>query len=365
MALLAAAALLFGVADPSGARAGGVGSVIQAGTAGALAVTVSQTQFAPGSVAGVVIADTSEPAAAAVAAAYAGGAAGRVPLLFVDSGAGDGVVRQEIARVTGGADAAERPVVWLAAADLDGLGDYDVRDLGDTAAEVSAGVLSMAPAAGTGNRVLLFDPTDWRAGAIAAGFGAAYGVPVLAGGSAPPGLATTPKPIAIAVGSVPVADGAWSEVRRVEGTGPAALSAAAAEALVASEHPAGAPLPAQLPVRPVAADGFGTDPGPALLASVVAAATQAAGARGPVLLVDSRPPADLAGACKAGGRDGAALCAMDKADGETTVLALTASKRDDAVVAAGRLPATGRAAAPLIAVLAALALLVVRRVATR
>lgn len=343
------------------AHAGSIGTVVEAPTDAALALKVSQTYFAPGSVHGVVLADPGEPGTAAIAAAYAGsGAGGRLPLLFTGRGASDVKLRDEIKRVTGGPDGA---TVWLAGAALGGLEGYDVRDLGDTAGEVAASIATQGPPVGTAGRILVFDPQDWRAGVVAAGFGAAYGIPVIPGGDAVPAAVTsTPLPVAIAVGSVAVPDGKFSRVDRIEGADPAALSAAAADTLVANEHPAGAPLGVPVPVQPVAADGFGTDPGPALLAPVVAAALQADGARPPVFLVDGRPAADLAAGCAGSAKDKAALCALDKADGATTVLALRAS--NDGGVRAGTLPATGGGGVPVVAFAIALAWVATRRMRT-
>jgi hypothetical protein len=227
---------------------------------------------------------------------------------------------------------------------------------------VAAAIFATGSAAGTANRVLVFDAEDWRAGAVAAGFGAAYGIPVVTADGLPAGLATAPKPIALVIGGVSVAAGKFSRVDRIEGADATQLSVAAANGLVAKETPAGAPIGVPVPLQPVAADGFGADPGPALLAPVAAAALQADGARPPVLLVDGRPGADLAKGCAAGGRDAAALCLMDKSDGPTTVLALTIARGAPAP-ASNRLPATGGWGFPVwAAVLAASALLATRRI---
>jgi hypothetical protein len=284
-------------------------------------------------------------------------------LLFTGHGATDAMVRAEIKRVTGGTGGADAPTVWLAGTSLGGLNGYDVRDLGRGPAAVAKAMVEQGAPAGTAERVLVFDPKDWRAGVVAAGFGAAYGVPVVAGGDAlPAGLSSMPLPVAIAVGAVVVPAGKFSRVDKIEGADPAALSAAAADGLVAKEHPAGAPIAVPVPTRPIAADGFGDDPGPALLASVVAAALQADGARPPVLLVDGRPVADLAAGCASGSKDKAALCALEKADGATTVLALTTARRSDGAAQGGRLPGTGGLVFPLAAAALGLAALVSRRV---
>lgn len=352
-------------ASPAGA--GPVDTVIEAGTDGALAIAVSQKYFTPGSAAGAVVTDADDPGAAAVAAAFAGsGGAGRVPLLFVGHGVSDAQVRAEIARVTGGTGGPSEPTVWLAGVALGGLSGYDVRDMGDSAGDVASAVIAAGPASGTGNRVLVFDAEDWRAGAVAAGFGAAYGVPVLPVDALPAGLGADPKPTALAIGSVSVPADKFSGVTKVEGADPSALSVAAADALVSKEFPAGAPIGVPVPVRPVSADGFGKDPGPALLASVAAAALQADGARPPVLLVDGRPKTDVAAGCAAGGKDAPALCLMAKADGPTTVLALTAVGRSDGAPSGSRLPATGGPAFPLaVAVVAVVVLAGRRRVMTQ
>jgi hypothetical protein len=345
------------VAFASPVGAGTVGPVIEASTGGALAIAVSQAYFPPGSAEGAVVADPDQVGVAAIAAAFAGAAGpGRVPVLFVGDGASDGAVRAEIARATGG----DRPTVWLAAASLDGLGDYDVRDLGDTAAQVAASVIASGPPAGTGNRVLLFDKADWRAGAVAAGFGAAYGIPLLPADGIPAGLGV-PKPVGIVVGSASVPADRFTRVDRVEGANPTALSVAAADALVAKEFPAGAPLTVPVPLRPVSADGYGNNPAPALLAAVATAALQADGARPPVLLVDARPTPDLAGGCAAAAKDAGALCLMAKGDGTTTVLALTASGRSDGAPAGNRLPATGGPSFPIVVAALAMVVIVVRR----
>jgi hypothetical protein len=360
---IALLALLLGLSGP--ARAGSVGTVIEAPNDGALALTVSQAFFPGRSTENVVVANPKQPAQAAIAAAFAGGGLpSRAPLLFADAGVSDALVRNEIARVTGGAGGTTPPNVWLVGTDVDGLGAYDVHHLDGSAAAVAAAIFAEGAAAGTGERVALFTADDWPAGAVAAGFGAAYGVPVVTGTGVPETLATTSAPVAIAVGAVTAPSGRFSRVVAVTGDGPAGLSAAAAAGIVANENPAGAPLTIPRPVEPVAADGFGADPGPALLASVVAAVTQDRGSRGPVLLVDGRPPADLAGGCQRGGRDAAALCFLDKADGATTVLALTGTKRQDGAPLGGRLPGTGGWPLwplPTLAIVGALAVLVARR----
>ncbi|MEY2568330.1 MAG: hypothetical protein QOE35_2859 [Actinomycetota bacterium] len=359
MVLVVAVLAVVAAAD---ADAGSVGSVVQATDDGGLALTVSQAYFQGGSAHGVVLTDPGKPGTAAIAAAFAGsGGANRVPLLFVGHGASDALVRAEIKRVTGGPGGADPPTVWLAGAALSGLDGYDVRDLGGSAAAVGKAIVEHDAPSGTAERVLVFDANDWRAGAVAAGFGAAYGVPVFAGGDALPTLATTPLPIAVTVGAVTVPAGRFSRVDKIEGADPAALSAAAADALVAKEHPAGAPVSVPVPVEPVAADGFGTDAGPALLAPVVAAALQADGARPPVLLVDGRPTADLGAGCATGAKDKVALCALDKADAATTVLALTTARRADGAPLGGRLPGTGGRSLPVAAVGLALAAVLVRR----
>jgi hypothetical protein len=342
------------------ARAGSVGGVLQAPSDAALAITVSQSYFQGRSVQGVVVATVDDPAVALVAAAFAGGAAGRVPLLLTGKGVTDALVRKEIARVTGGPSTAVKPTVWLAGAQLGGLDGYDVRDLGRNAGTVAAAALAAGPAAGTAERVLVFDAKDWRAGAVAAAFGAAYGIPLLPAGALPVTLATTPKPVAIVFGSASVAADRFREVRTVKGDSPAALSVAAV-ALFMAEFPAGAPVTVPVPVQPVAVDGYGSDAGPAVLAAVAAAALQANGARPPVLLVDGRPPADLVAGCAAGGKDAVALCALGKADGATTVLALTVAGRADGQPLGGRLPGTGGLAFPAGAALVALGALVVKR----
>jgi hypothetical protein len=358
--LLLIAAMIVGCAAP--AHAGAVGTVVQAADDGKLALTVSQTYFPNASAAGAVVTDPDQPGVAAIAAAFAGsGGANRLPLLFTGHGVTDALVRAEIRRVTGGPDAASPPTVWLAGASLSGLDGYDVRSLGPSPAAVAKALVDAGAPAGTAERVLVFDPSDWRAGAVAAGFGAAYGVPVLPGGNALPALGTVPPPTAIAIGSVAVPANVFRRVDKIEGADPASLSAAVADALTAAEHPAGTPVTVPVPVQPVAADGFGADPGPAVLAPVVAAALQADGARPPVLLVDARPPADLVAGCAGGGKDKAALCALAKADGATTVLALTTARRADGEAQAGRLPATGGAGAPVVAVALILAAVLARR----
>lgn len=365
LTVLTVTALAGAVVGVGPAGAGAVGTVVQAVNDGALAITVSQAYFEGRSASGVVVTDADEPAIAALATAFAGGAAGRVPLLFADSGVSDSLVREEITRVTGGPDGPGQPTVWLAGVAVDGLDGYDVRQLGNSVTQVTASVIESGPGAGTGGRVLLFDPDDWRAGVIAAGFGAAYGVPVLAAGDLPAGLASAPLPVGIAMGSVSVPANRFSRIDTIEGANASALSAAAADALVHKEFPAGAAVSAR-PVQPVTADGFGPRAGAALLAPVVAAALHANGATAPVLLVDGRPAADAAAACAAGGRDGASMCAVAKADGATTVLALTATVRSDGAAAAGRLPATGgdpMARAALLLVVVALISTRVRRVA--
>ena len=342
------------LAAPAGA--GSVGNVVEAATGGALAIAVSQRYFPTGSASGVVVTDPGRPGVAAVAAAFAGGAAGRVPLLFTGHGVSDADLRAEIARATGGT----APTVWLAGTSLGGLDGYDVRPLGQSVADVASSVIGDGAAAGTGNRVLLFDPDDWRAGAVAAGFGASYGIPVLPADAIPDGLGV-PEPVAIVIGSASVPADRFSRVDRVEGGDPTALSVAAANALVAKEFPAGAPLTVPVPTQPVSADGFGTDPAPALLAAVVAAALQADGARPPVLLVDARPTTDLAGGCAGGSKDAAAICLMAKGDGATTVLGLTGVGRSDAAPAGARLPATGGTAGVLVPMIFLMGVLLVRR----
>ncbi|MEY2478744.1 MAG: hypothetical protein QOG87_4059 [Actinomycetota bacterium] len=345
---------ILSIAPPAGA--GSVGSVIEGATSGSLAIAVSERYFPAGSASGVVVTNPDRAGMAAIAAAFAGGAAGRVPLLFTGHGVSDAAVRAEIARATDGA----RPTVWLAGATLGGLEGYDVQKLGDSAGDVAGNVIATGPAAGTGNRVLVFDDDDWRAGAVAAGFGAAYGIPLLPADSIPSGLGV-PKPVAIVVGSASVPADRFARVDRVEGADPTALSVAVATTLVAKEFPAGAPVTVPVPLQPVAADGFGADPGPALLAAVVAAALQADGARPPVLLVDARPTADLAGGCAAAPKDAAALCLMAKGDGATAVLALTAVGRSDGAPAGSRLPGTGGVGFPLVAVALVMGVLIVRR----
>jgi hypothetical protein len=350
--VLAVTVAVLALASPAGA--GGIGPVIEAATDGALAIAVSQAHFPAGSAAGAVVTSVHEPGTAAVAAAFAGGAAGRVPVLFTGAGVSDAAVRAEIARVTDGPGTA---TVWLAGAQLGGLEGYDVRDLGDSAADVSRAVLASGPASGTANRVLVFDGANWQAGVVAAGFGAAYGIPVVVAAALPDGLATGPKPVGLVIGPASVPAGAFSSVQKFERPDPTALSILVATELTAKEHPAGAPLTVPVPVEPVAADGYGTDPGPALLAPVVAAARQVEGARPPVMLVDGRPGADLAGGCASGAKDKAALCFMAQSDGATRVLAL----RADAAAARGRLPATGGSDAPLLAASVVVVLLLVRR----
>jgi hypothetical protein len=355
--------LLTGAQAP--ARAGSVGTVIEAPTDGALAITVSQAFFPGRSTDNVVVADPKKPAVAAVAAAFAGGGLpSRAPLLFAGAGVSDALLRNEIARVTGGGGGTAPPSVWLVATDMDGLGAYDVHHLDGSAGAVASAIFAQGAAAGTGERVAVFDADSWPAGAVAAGFGASYGVPAVTATGLPDGLSTTPAPIGIAIGAVTPPAGKFRQVVPVTGDGPSGLSAAAAAGIVANENPAGAPLTIPRPVEPVAADGFGDDPGPALLASVVAAVTQDRGARGPVLLVDGRPPADLAAGCQGGARDAAALCFLQKAEGTTTVLALTGSRRQDGAAAGGRLPGTGSWPLwplPALAAVGALAVLVVRR----
>jgi hypothetical protein len=347
---------ILAVASPAGA--GSVGTVIEGPTSATLAIAVSKAYFPAGSAPGVVVTDPTKPAVAAVAAAFAGGgSAGRVPLLFMGRGVSDVVLRTEINRATGGSAAPGPPTVWLAGTSLGGLEGYDVRSLGSSAADVARNVIAGGPAAGTANRVLLFDGDDWRAGAVAAGFGAAYGLPVLPADALPDGFGT-PKPVAIVIGAASVPSDRFVRVDRIEGGDPTALSVAAADALVAKEFPAGNPV--TVPLRPVTADGYGDDPGPALLASVVAAALQAEGSRPPVLLVDGRPGADLAQGCAGKGKDAVALCVLAKSDGATTVLALTAA-RGDAEPGATRLPATGGAELPVVVVVLVLGVLLVRR----
>jgi hypothetical protein len=350
---------ILALAPPAGA--GSIGTVIEGPTASALAIAVSQAYFPAGSASGVVVADPSKPAIAAMAAAFAGGGStGRVPLLFTGRGVSDTVLRTEIARATGGAAAPGPPTVWLAGTTLGGLDGYVVRSLGTSAAEVAQAVIAGGAAAGTANRVLVFDGGDWRAGAVAAGFGAAYGIPVLPADALPDGFGT-PEPVAIVIGSASVPADRFARVDRIEGGDPTALSVAAADALVAKEFPAGNPIAVPVPLRPVSADGYGDDPGPALLASVAAAALQAEGARPPVLLVDGRPGTDLAQGCAGKGKDAAALCVLAKSDGAITVLALTAVGRADGAAAGARLPATGGAGIPPVAVVLVIGVLLVRR----
>jgi hypothetical protein len=317
--------------------------VHEAATETALALTVSQAEFGPGSAPDVVVTDTDDVAVAAMAAAFTGLTPSRAPLLFTGAGVDEAALRAEIGRVTGGPGGADPPQVWLFGTTVSGLTGYDVRTMGGTVGAVAEAILAEGPGAGTGDRVLLFAASDRAAAAVAAGFGAVAGIPAIALGELPASLSAH---IAIAIGAVGVPDGTFAEVRRIEGTDPAALSAAAAT-LALAEVPAGAPL--ALPVRPVAADGFGTSAGPSLLAAVVAAGNRDRGARAPVLLVDGRPPADLAGGCAGGGRDKQALCVLAQADGETTVLVLAGGTQG---AEAGRLPATGgTTAVPMAAAL--------------
>ena len=337
--------------------AGQVGPVIEAPTEAALALAVSQAEFRDRSAPDVVVTDTDDPALAAVAAAFTGLLPSRAPLLFTGPGASEGDLRGEIARVTGGPAAADPPQVWLFGTTVGGLDGYDVRAMGDTIGAAGAAVLEEGPPAGTGDRLLLFAADDPAAAAVAGAFGAVAGIPAIALGELPEAAEARR---AIAIGSVAVATDRFADpVTRVEGADPAALSAAAAEALALKEFPAGAPY-AQ-PVRPVAADGFGTSRGPSLLAAIVAAGNRDRGVLAPLLLVDGRPPADLAAGCSAADRrDKAALCVLAEADGETTVLVLAGGAQRGTGVE--RLPATGAPAGSLAAGAVALgSFLVLRR----
>jgi hypothetical protein len=350
--LVLAAVALTAVAAP--ASAGVLGPTLEAPTGPALSLVVSRAQFGDRSTSDVVVTDGGDLDVAAIAAGFTGLLPRRAPLLIAGPAAPAPALRAEIERVTGGPGGAEPPRVWLAGTSLDGLDGYDVRILGDDAAAVAASVLTEGPGVGTGDRVLVFAAGDRAAGAVAAGFGAVAGIPVVALGGLPPALAATR---ALAIGSVAVPAGHFAQVDRVEGADPAALSASAAAAFALKELPAGGPV--TFPVRPVAADGFGDDAGPALLAAVVAGTTRDRGALAPVLLVDGRPPADLAGGCNGGGRDKVALCALAQADGETTVLALTRTAVENQ--RGDTLPATGASAPLMLAGAAIAAALAVRR----
>jgi hypothetical protein len=344
--VVAAVALAVGAIPAS---AGAVGPTLEASTGPALSLVVSRALFGATSTSDVVVTDLDDLDVVAIAAGFTGLVPRRAPLLIAGPGADDGALRTEIERVTGGPNVGDPPRVWLAGVTLDGLDGYDVRNLGGNAASVAATILAEGPGVGTGNRVVLFAAGDRAAGAVAAGFGAVAGIPVVALGGLPPELAATR---AVAIGGVAVPQGHFAEIVPVEGSDPAALSAAAATALALKETPAGAPV--TLPVRPVAADGYGNDAGPGLLAAVAAGVNRERGALAPVLLVDGRPPADLAAGCSGSGRDKAAVCVLAQADGDTTVLALHRTAGADAP-RGDTLPATG-GPAPLAFAAAALVL---------
>jgi hypothetical protein len=352
-AIVLTAVGMLAAAVPAGA--GAIGPVLEAPTEGALALAVSRAEFPDGSAPDVVVTDTDDVALAAMAAAFTGLLPGRAPLLFEGPGAAEPALRAEIARVTGGPGSADPPQVWLFGTSLSGLDGYDVRSMGDTVASAAGAIIDEGAGAGTGDRLILFAADDRAAAAVAAGFGAVAGVPALALGALPDGVSAAR---AIAIGSVAVPSGVFAEpVTRVEGGDPAALSAAAATALGLQERPAGAPV--ALPVRPVAADGYGTSAVPSLLAAVVAAGNRDRGALAPVLLVDGRPAPDLAGGCSGAGRDKASLCVLAQADGETTVLVLGVQAARAAQ--AERLPATGAAGTPAGAALVLSLFFILRR----
>ena len=325
-AILVLAIALVVVSTP--VRAGEIATVIEAPTAPALSLAVSEALFKPGSTNDVVIVDERRPALVAAAAAFAGMTDRRAPVLLAGGGLTANAMRTEIARVTGGPDPVDAPLVWLFGTSLDGLDGYDVRSLTGSDADIAATILELGPGAGTAQRVLVFPEGDWAAGAIAAAFGAAWGVPAipLANGPLSGRLAEVFDPerglIAIAIGAVNVPADRFSRVDKVEGATPTALSAAAAKALFEPEHPAGTPI--EYPLESVAADGFGNNPGPALLMAVVTAFAQDDhGAKSIPSLVDGRPTAEL----------------VAQAPGDTTVLALTSTRSEPEPV--GRLPATG------------------------
>ena len=353
-------------AAPAGA--GKVGAVLEAPTPAALSLTISQAIFRPASTGDVVVVDERRPALIAVAAAFAGMTDRRAPVLLAGPGVPDNALRGEIARVTDRRRDSDPPRVWLFGTSLADLEGYDVRTFAGSDADIAASILETGALGGTATRVLLFPEGDWGAGAIAAAFGAAWGVPVVPVGSGglSPRVAAVLDPeralVGIAIGAVNLRAEQFARLDKIEGATPAALSAAAAKALFEPEHPAGAPI--EYPLEAVAADGYGPNPAPALLAAVVTAFVQDDhGAKAILFLVDGKPAADLAAACAAKGRDEPAVCAMAQIPGDTTVLALTANARQ-AGPPGGRLPATGSTLPAAHLALALAAALLLRRIRT-
>lgn len=362
--------LLVGSAQTAGA--GEVTEVVEADTPAALAIAVSRFVFADGAAADVVVADPTDQDSLFEAAAFTGSVPHGAPLLL--TGGEPGAMLTEAARAAGGPGGSAPATVWL----------YDVADPGFAAAgytdvrTIDRSTLLTVWPGGNEGRILVAEPGNPAAGAAAAAFGAAWGIPLIVASSftPPPGGFAATVHEALVLGAASVPDAAFTTVRRFTSADPATI-AGELGAVVAAEQADG--LPFLRVVSPVAADGYGTEPAPAALAAVVAASRQAEGAAPPLALVDGRPAVDPTSACATGsGRDAAASCLIAAAEGDTVLVTLRGATRPTAPSAgptpaptapAARpqtLPATGAAPPPLIAPLvAAVGLLLVSSRARR
>ena len=356
MLLPLAAALVAGPFAPS-SLAGGVGTEIVAPDVPSLALAVSHHAFADRSTTDVVVTRTGDNDLWAEAVALAGSLPARAPVLI----GGTKGLAGEIARVTGGPSAADPPRVWvLGGADPAVGSGYDVRRLGGDAFAVASALLAEGPVAGTADRYVLYPFHDWAAAAVAAAFAASYALPLI-----PMRDATLPAGVepagrtAIVIGQATVPAGKFAKVDRAQGDNPATLSADAVR-FYRDEHPGGSP-PVTLPSRPVAADGFGGEAAPALLAGIVSALGQDAGATSPLLLTQGRPDAPAGASCQSlpAAADNTAECVV-LASETTTYVGLGTG------AASGTLPATGgngveQAAAALLLTGALVAFIIRRR----
>ena len=172
-------------------------------TGGALAIAVSQAYFPAGSASGVVVTDLDEPASAAVAAAFAGGGgADGCRCCSPASGVSDaaracrdraGHGRPGRARRADGLAGRRRPRRPRRLRRAPARATRPPR----WPPSIDRRVRRRAPATGSCSSTA----TTGGPGAVAAGFGAAYGIPVLPADDVPAGLASAPKPVAIVIGS--------------------------------------------------------------------------------------------------------------------------------------------------------------------